>query len=131
MGDCSESQIQVLLVEDNPMFAEILGQVLQREGCPFVLATSVSEALLAARNQCFLAVVCDYNLPKVIGSCLLKELHNLAPATPILLISGNEPEDLAALLASGVVAQFIPKPFSRAVLMQALHRVAPNLPHRF
>jgi DNA-binding NtrC family response regulator len=101
---------RVLVVDDElaPMRA------LRWELKPFevVTAASMSEGLVALYAQPFDAVVCDWNLG-IEGNAhaLLEVARRLNGNTRRVIISGEVPEDLAALLISGVAHRYIAKPW--------------------
>lgn len=112
----------VLIIEDNQFFAEVTGHVLQREGVNIYFAANRLQALQQLACYQFDAVLCDYNIPDVIGSELLAEIIAVC-ATPIILCSGQVPNELNALLEWQQVSSFISKPFTRATIITALEQV--------
>lgn len=112
----------MLIIEDNQFFAEVTGHVLQREGVNIYFAANRLQALQQLACYQFDAVLCDYNIPDVIGSELLAEIIAVC-ATPIILCSGQVPNELNALLEWQQVSSFISKPFTRATIITALEQV--------
>lgn len=112
----------MLIIEDNQFFAEVTGHVLQREGVNIYFASNRLQALQQIASYQFDAVLCDYNIPDVVGSELLVEIVAVCSA-PIILCSGQVPSELNSLLQLQQVSSFISKPFTRATIITALEQV--------
>src|SRR5205085_1825506 len=89
---------KVLLVEDESSYIELLEVVLKDcPSCQFELtaARSVEEGVteLAARN--FDLVLLDLSLPDEQGLDTYTRIHAAAPATPIVVLTGMDDQNLA------------------------------------
>ena len=61
-------------------------------------------------------VICDWNMPRMSGIDLLRQLRSVYPETPFLMVTGRKDMDsIVEAKASGVSA-YIGKPFSPAQL---------------
>jgi CheY-like chemotaxis protein len=89
----------VLVVDDEPEVAGMLGEVLARAGHRVVIAAGGREALALLRGRSFDAVLCDLRMPDLDGPGLLAALAEERPelADRVLLMTGD------ALRASAVV----------------------------
>jgi PAS domain S-box-containing protein len=89
----------VLVVDDEPEVAGMLGEVLTRAGHHVVIAAGGREALSLLRGRPFDAVLCDLRMPDLDGPGLLAALAEERPELTdrVLLMTGD------ALRASGVV----------------------------
>ena len=85
-----EGKHSVLVVDDVPDIAFMLAAYLERAGYRVVSVFSASEALNAAREQHFDAVISDIGLPLMDGYQLAKELRSLPQyvKTPLIAVTG-------------------------------------------
>ena len=81
---------QVLLVEDDDLFAQILLASLRRSNPELQLerAGSLGEAAAALAARTFAAVLLDLNLPDGSGVGNIQRILRLAPAIPIVVLTG-------------------------------------------
>lgn len=115
----------VLVIEDNVFFADVIGQVLELEQVRPYFAVNRQEALAQLAAHTVDVVLCDYNLPNISGTELLREINSLY-SVPIVLISGEKPEVLDTLLAEQIISAFVSKPFTRAAIIASLqHAIEP------
>ncbi|GAC1701396.1 MAG: hypothetical protein NVS9B4_04620 [Candidatus Acidiferrum sp.] len=63
----SRSAPHILVVEDEPIVARLISDVLKDEGCRVDVVLSVSEAMLRARRQDYDLVICDMRMPALDG----------------------------------------------------------------
>ena len=61
-------------------------------------------------------VICDWNMPKLSGIDLLKQMRSVYPDVPFLMITGRSDMDSVSLAKSSGVTAYIRKPFSPAHL---------------
>ena len=95
---------QILLVEDNPIDARSIQRTLAADG-DFVDVVHV-ENMAAAGQACgdhsFDAILLDLSLPDSEGLESLASLQAMAPATPIIVLTGlNDPEAAVAAVEQG------------------------------
>jgi DNA-binding NtrC family response regulator len=118
----------LLLVDDDPLIAETLAYYL-RDDFDIVVAASRGEALerIRQRSQLPAAALVALGLPPLPhrpdeGFALVTELLALAPAMPIVILSGqNEDAHARHARALGAV-DFVAKPADPQLLRQTLHR---------
>ncbi len=93
-----EQQIKVLLVEDEVSYADLLQIVLgDSSTLQFVLthAKRLEEALQHLAREQFDVVLLDLTLPDRQGLLTYAEVHAMAPAVPIIVLTGLEDQTLA------------------------------------
>lgn len=80
----------ILLVDDEPMLAELGQTFLERLGYTVTACTSSLEALSVFQKQpdLFHAVITDQTMPGLTGTDLAKQLLTLRPDIPIILCTG-------------------------------------------
>ncbi len=94
----SEPPIKVLLVEDEPAFADVLQAVLRQvnaSGFAVSRAESLRDTLRCLREEHFAVVLLDLSLPDQQGLRTYTEAHAAAPTVPILVLTGLDDETLA------------------------------------
>ena len=104
--------ISVLVVDDEPVLAEMMSMALRYEGWTVDTAGDGGTAVAAARNSRPDVVVLDVMLPDMSGLQVLRKLRELQPTLPVLLLTAKDSvEDrIAGLTAGG--DDYVTKPFS-------------------
>lgn len=114
---------QFLLIDDHPIVRDALGQTLADllPGSRTDLATSLDESrrrLSAGRQYDYLLL--DLELPDAHGLDTLVQVRQIAPETPIIVVSGEtSQETIAGCLEMGVLG-YIPKSLHSDVIRYAL-----------
>jgi two-component system, OmpR family, response regulator ResD len=126
----------VLVVDDDPLFRELVVTILRRAGYRTLEAGSGEEGLELAERQRPEAVVLDVHLPGISGHEVCVKLGLRGERPPVLFVSGEriEPYDrVAGLLVGG--DDYLVKPFApdellarlRALIRRARERPRPAL----
>ena len=104
--------INVLVVDDEAVLAEMVSMALRYEGWNISTAGDGSSAIAAARAQRPDVVVLDVMLPDMSGLDVLHKLREESPQLPVLLLTAKDAvEDrIAGLTAGG--DDYVTKPFS-------------------
>jgi two-component system, OmpR family, response regulator len=104
--------INVLVVDDEAVLAEMVSMALRYEGWNIATAGDGAAALEAARSQRPDVVVLDVMLPDMSGLEVLRKLREESPQLPVLLLTAKDAlEDrIAGLTAGG--DDYVTKPFS-------------------
>lgn len=104
--------INVLVVDDEAVLAEMVSMALRYEGWNITTAADGVSAISAARNNRPDAVVLDIMLPDMSGLEVLRRLREHSPHLPVLLLTAKDAvEDrIAGLTAGG--DDYVTKPFS-------------------
>ncbi|HKG47458.1 MAG TPA: response regulator [Pyrinomonadaceae bacterium] len=79
---------RMLVVDDEDFVRELLGEILEGEGCDVYLAESGSEALSVFREKEFDAVFTDVGMPGMSGWELAREIRHINASIPIAVITG-------------------------------------------
>jgi two-component system, OmpR family, response regulator len=106
------SPISVLVVDDEPVLAEMLSMALRYEGWDVDTAGDGRTAVTKARETRPDVVVLDVMLPDMTGLEVLRKLRAQVPGLPVLLLTARDSvEDrIAGLTAGG--DDYVTKPFS-------------------
>ncbi|MGH3554301.1 MAG: response regulator transcription factor [Mycobacterium sp.] len=104
--------INVLVVDDEAVLAEMVSMALRYEGWNIATAVDGAAALAAARAERPDVVVLDVMLPDMSGLDVLHKLREQNPQLPVLLLTAKDAvEDrIAGLTAGG--DDYVTKPFS-------------------
>ncbi|MGC8492736.1 MAG: PAS domain S-box protein [Syntrophobacteraceae bacterium] len=118
---------RVLVVDDEPVLAEMVQQMLTELGYAAVSKTSALQALDAIRNQPaqkpFDLVITDMTMPRVTGVELARELSSLHPEIPIILMTGySEKIDAEKAVKMGI-SSFLQKPVSLNKMAKTIREV--------
>ncbi|MGB8387332.1 response regulator transcription factor [Mycobacterium sp.] len=104
--------INVLVVDDESVLAEMVSMALRYEGWNIATAGDGTSAIASARAQRPDVVVLDVMLPDMSGLDVLRKLREENPQLPVLLLTAKDAvEDrIAGLTAGG--DDYVTKPFS-------------------
>ena len=104
--------INVLVVDDEAVLAEMVSMALRYEGWSIATAGDGSSAIASARTRRPDVVVLDVMLPDMSGLDVLHKLREENPQLPVLLLTAKDAvEDrIAGLTAGG--DDYVTKPFS-------------------
>jgi two-component system OmpR family response regulator len=106
------SPVSILVVDDEPVLAEMISMALRYEGWNIRTAGDGATALAAARDTRPDAVVLDVMLPDMDGLAVLGALREQHPELPVLLLTAKDAvEDRIAGLSAGG-DDYVTKPFS-------------------
>lgn len=123
MTDKTEStsmQLQILVVEDSPVEAELLRRILFRAGYRVRQAKNGEEGLLFAREDRPALVMSDIQMPLMNGYELCREIKrdDALWSIPVILVSSlSEPEDILEALNIGADS-YITKPYVESILLE-------------
>ncbi len=106
------SPVHVLVVDDEPNIAELVGMALRYEGWQTSVAHSGLQAVSAARDVKPDAVVLDMMQPDIDGMEVLRRMRGHLPDVPVLFLTARDSvEDRVAGLTAGG-DDYVTKPFS-------------------
>lgn len=112
-----ESDIKILVVEDEKKVANFIKRGLEEEKYEVVTIHDGEEGLSTATEKSFDLIILDVMLPKMDGVSVMKELRARKVLTPVLMLTAkNEVEDIVAGLDSGS-DDYLTKPFAFAELL--------------
>lgn len=90
----------ILLIEDNLADVRLLREMLSDEGAPSTELTHVAsmrEAEALLRSSSFALVLLDLGLGDARGLAAVRRAHAAAPAAPLIVLTGMDDDELAAL----------------------------------
>ena len=116
------SGARILVVEDDPTVAEVVGRYLEREGFVVERAGDGGQALALALASVPDLVVLDLSLPGVDGLEVLRRLRALAPVPVVILTARGEESDRVEGFELGA-DDYVVKPFSTRELVARVRAV--------
>jgi PAS domain S-box-containing protein len=104
-------QIRVLHVDDEPGFAELVAEFLERDDSRFEVTpeTDPVRAMELFEERPFDAVVTDYQMPELDGIAVIERVRGLNPELPVILYTGRGSEDVASEAISAGVTDYLQK----------------------
>jgi DNA-binding NtrC family response regulator len=117
-----QSGPKVLAIDDDPSVLRALRVVIERAGQAFSSATTGAEGLARFREVQPDVVLCDILLPDGSGLDVLRHIHDESPATPIIVMTGQDSSDAAIRSNASGAFEYVPKPFSAAGIVEAVAR---------
>lgn len=113
----------VLIIEDEPLIAMLLRDVLEDAGATsFAFAATQDEAVTAARERLPAMISSDVKLLHGTGPCAVALIHAQFGAIPVMFVTGT-PESCDPCPASATI---IAKPFEQALVTRAFRDLAPS-----
>jgi len=115
----------IMIVDDEPALVGLGEEMLAELGYEPVGFNSSVSALRALREdpQRFDLILTDEAMPDLVGTELAREILQLAPAQPIVLMSGYGGSQLAQRAAAIGIREVLRKPLQRRDLAESLARV--------
>lgn len=118
----------IVLVEDEPSYAELISQLLSRNfDCPVHLFLNPIEAIPALANLNPAVVVTDYHMPQLTGVEFIRVASLKVPDAAFVLMSGQDiDEEEPGLRDLAPLKGQLSKPFSWRTLADEIIRVWPE-----
>jgi CheY-like chemotaxis protein len=118
----------ILVVDDDPTFCAIMGEILRMYHADVQTATSAEDALAVLEHMTPDLILTDVMMPEIDGLTFVRRLRAEGPftRTPIIIVSAgvSNREQTAAIQAGA--DRFLAKPFSLVELQTAVGTLLPN-----
>jgi CheY-like chemotaxis protein len=121
----SPARRKVLVVDDEEAILFMMARLLRDAACDVTTARSGKEGLSLFQNESWDLVTLDRSMPEMNGEEAAAEMKRLAPAVPIILITGFPTAVTRRELFHAVVG----KPFRRDDLLQCVVGAMPHPAH--
>jgi two-component system, OmpR family, response regulator len=116
--------VRVLIVEDEPHMAELIGRGLAREGIAVDIASTGEEAIERTRSADYDSIVLDVLLPGIDGFETCRRLRSGDIWSPVIMLTAlDSVEDRVLGLDTGA-DDYLVKPFAFAELLARLRAVS-------
>ena len=123
-------QLQILVIDDEPLVRSLLKQILEQRGHIVVEAGNGQEGIRCFRENSFDLVITDHGMPVMNGLDTAFRIKKQNPRTPVLLITGWQTESDATFQKPSGIDEFVAKPFDLEKLIDLVEvygRKAKNL----
>ena len=120
-------QQSILLVDDDTEFLEVLQRRFERRGFYVLPADSPSGALETAQRVSVDVAILDRTLNGESGLELVRQLKELHPALPIIMLTGHSSGDYRDSALQAGIQRYLCKPCSLAEIEAAVSEVVAPL----
>jgi PAS domain S-box-containing protein len=115
-----QGQIRVLIAEDNGVFGEILGELLEAAGYTIVgRAADGLEAVAMAEAMRPDVVLMDIQMPKIDGIEAAQRIYESCP-TPVVVLSAHDAPDLVERASQAGAGAYLVKPVTAGEMERAI-----------
>jgi two-component system, response regulator RegA len=118
--------LDILLVEDDEVFAGVLGRSLQRRGHVVVRAADITSAREQVSSRAFTHAILDLKLAQESSLPLIPELLAVLPDLQILVLTGYASIQTAVQAVKLGAINYLCKPADTDTILQALLRAEPD-----
>jgi DNA-binding NtrC family response regulator len=110
MNELETNNKHILIVDDDPLVRRSLSEFLTIEGFTVSSAGSAKEAISLLKDYTADIVITDIKMPEIDGIQFMKQLKQLNPETPIILMTGYGSIDSAVEAMKEGAYDYITKP---------------------
>jgi putative two-component system response regulator len=110
----------VLVIDDEPLIRELIGEILEDAGHTVFAAGSAADGLEQLDDREPDIVVSDIIMPGLSGLELLEEARRRRPSLPVVLVTGAGTHAMLSEALAGGAAGLVMKPFSHAELQRCV-----------
>lgn len=129
MNTPANEQASLLLVDDDATFCQVLSHALEKRGFAVTTANSVEEAIPIAQANPPEYAVLDLKMNGASGLTLVHALHELDPATRIVILTGYSSIATAVEAIKLGATQYLAKPANADEIVAAFgHSARPDAP---
>jgi len=125
--DIDLQNLHVLVVDDNPRTLKLIQAVLKDMGVGQIFTAidgREAQMFLDAGEELINLIVCDWNMPRMNGLELLRQVRMTKPGMPFLMVTARGTIDSVTAAKKNGVSAYIVKPFSPAELEQKVVSLA-------
>ena len=100
---------QILIVEDNVAFGELIADTLRDEGYICHNSTSGAGALVWLSNHSAALIILDYTLPDMSGDTFISAMGSQGVTAPFIVVTGRDDSELAVQMIKHGASDFVVK----------------------
>ncbi|MEH6515914.1 MAG: response regulator [Halioglobus sp.] len=122
----TETAITILIIDDDPVFSEVLARSLGKRGYLAITANTSDTALQQARAHQPTKVILDLKLVGESGLTLIPQLKSMIPKVEILMLTGYSSVSTAVEAIKLGAVNYLCKPAGTSEILAALEPAAGN-----
>jgi DNA-binding NtrC family response regulator len=104
---------RILVIDDEEHYRNALERILARVGHQVLTARDAGEAIAIAASQPVDLVLCDYKMPGINGLEVIRQIHELAPDVPCIVITGYSTAETSIEALRAGAYWYLEKPFEQ------------------
>ncbi|MDJ0864695.1 MAG: sigma-54 dependent transcriptional regulator [Myxococcota bacterium] len=124
------SRPHVLIVDDEELYRHALERILGRSGYTISCAPDAAQALEIASQQPLDLVICDVRMPGISGLELVRQIHDLDPDVPCIVVTGYGGAEQSVEALHAGAFWYLEKPFEQRHLDVVRRLVEQAIEHR-
>lgn len=113
---------KVLLLEDDQMLTEFIGEFLRHAGCIIFIANNATDAINLLNKHAIDLIILDLSLPDEDGLVLLRKWQH-SKTIPIMVISSRSDDSTRIAVLELGAADYLAKPFHPQELLLRMKRL--------
>jgi DNA-binding NtrC family response regulator len=117
---------KILVIDDEQGIRHLLDTLLRRKGYDVVLAESGRQGLELFRRERPDVIVLDLKMPEMDGLTVLRQIQNLDPGKPVIILTGAGTAEAERQVRALGVTEYVEKEFSLHLLGDSLKRILNN-----
>jgi DNA-binding response OmpR family regulator len=117
---------KILVIDDEQSIRNLLDTILRRKGYDVVLADSGRKGLELFRRERPDVIVLDLKMPEMDGLTVLRQIKNLDPGKPVIILTGAGTAEAEKQVRALGVTEYVEKEFSLHLLGDSLKRLLNN-----
>jgi len=117
---------RILVVDDDRSVLKTLKACLESAGFGVIIATGEHDALFAAQSDAFDLAILDMQLQGFDGIELMRELRDMFPGMPVIILTGFGTIESAVLAMSQGAFSFLTKPVNMQQLLSSVEKALKN-----
>ena len=115
----------ICVVDDDAAVLKALGRLLRSAGLQMMPFNNPRLFLEHAQNHVIALAIIDVWMPELNGLEVLRLLHNMAPATRVIMMTGRDDPGMDSVAFAQGARGFFTKPFDDAALLETIHAALP------
>jgi len=114
---------KILVIDDEQSIRNLLDTLLRRKGYDVVVAESGRQGLELFRRERPDVIVLDLKMPEMDGLTVLRQIQNLDPGKPVIILTGAGTAEAERQVRALGVTEYVEKEFSLHLLGDSLKRL--------
>jgi two-component system response regulator FixJ len=115
----------ICVVDDDAAVLKALGRLLRSPGLQMMPFNNPRLFLEHAQNHVIALAIIDVWMPELNGLEVQRLLHNMAPATRVIMMTGRDDPGMDRVAFAQGARGFFTKPFDDAAFLETIHAALP------